>query len=94
MGSARWAASKIWRGLASVLVCTIIVHLSLFLVDDTQEFCHGTCDWNQYGNAYGHAYGHALGMYHAPFENSRRGGHFEYRHVYTRTVDRPSALPI
>ena len=29
-----------------------------------------------------------------PLESSRRGGHFEYRNVYTRAVDRPSAMPI
>ena len=27
-------------------------------------------------------------------ESSRRGGHFEYRHVHTRAIDTPSAMPV
>ena len=41
-----------------------------------------------------HVYRHAFDMCHAPLESSCRGGHFEYRHVHSRTVDMPSAMPI
>ena len=34
------------------------------------------------------------GMCHVPFESSRRGGHSEYWHVFTRALDVPSAMPI
>ena len=32
-------------------------------------------------------YRHALATRHAPLDSSRRGGHFEYRHAYTRAID-------
>ena len=39
------------------------------------------------------AYRRAMSMCHAPFESSRRGGRFEYRHVFTRAIAMPSAMP-
>ena len=35
---------------------------------------------------------HAPRMCRARLESSRRGGHFEYRHVYPRAIDMPSAM--
>ena len=37
-------------------------------------------------------YKHASGVCRTPLESSCRGGHFEYRLVYTRAIDMPSAV--
>ena len=34
-----------------------------------------------------------IGTCYALVESSRRGGHFERRHIYTRAMDMPSAMP-
>ena len=39
-----------------------------------------------------HAYKRAADLCYAPLESSRRGGHFEYRHVCTRAAVLPSAM--
>ena len=43
-------------------------------------------------HVYRRAYRHAPGMCRVPLESSRRGRHFEYRHVYTRAIAMPSAM--
>ena len=48
--------------------------------------------WFFHRHAYMHVYRRAVGTRHIPLESSRRGGHFEYRHVRTRTMDMPSAM--
>ena len=47
-----------------------------------------------HGIACRHMCRHAIGMCYASFERSRQGGRFEYRHIYTRATDIPSAMPL
>ena len=45
-------------------------------------------------HVYRHVCRHAMGSCYVPSEGSRRGDHFEYRHVYTRAIGMLPAMPL
>ena len=49
---------------------------------------------NVYGRVYRCEYEHSLGLCRAALESPRRDGQKEYRHVHTRPLGMPSAMPM